>query len=122
MKRLLLVVLLSIVFVTAGYAQTLSLLVMCDTDPKAEKYIVELNGTEHPEAPYIEVRPAGTVVADIGDKVTLNSTHVVRLKAMSRWGDTSDWSVPLEFWLSPTGTVIVRQPPEVPAGIGLISQ
>lgn len=122
MKRLLLAVLLSIVFVTAGYAQTLSLLLACDPDPKAVKYIMEINGTEHPAAPPVSVDPNQTIVADIGDKVALNDSHTIRLKAMSRWGDTSDWSVPLEFWLSPTGTVIVRQPPEVPVGIVLVSE
>jgi hypothetical protein len=78
---------------------------VCDPNPGATKYILEMDGVELPEGVCLE---DGSFLHDMAIYANTGE-HTVRAKAGNLWG-WSDWSVPFDF-----NTEI----PGIPSGIGL---
>jgi hypothetical protein len=65
---------------------------VCDPNPGATKYILEMDGVELPEGVCLE---DGSFKVDMADYANTGE-HTVRAKAGNLWG-WSDWSVPFDF-------------------------
>ena len=95
-----------------------------DFDANHDQYILEFDGQVYQASDPIEHRNDNTetVTHDLGTLITPKVIHTVRLKAISPYGEESGWSDPLEFMLSETGTIVLRQTPASPKQLRLLSE
>lgn len=119
MKILILIITGLLSYNTLAFAEPL---LACDPDINANEYVVEFDEVVLESAPPIEVRVDDTVIIDLAGMITQGQHHYVRVLAVNDWGDVSEWSSPLEFMLSDEGIVIIRQQPEAPNVLRLLSQ
>ena len=102
MKKIL--ALIAGILLIAGIAQAAPFLV-CDSNPDATKYILEMDGTELPEG-VCEID--GSIKHDLASYLNTGS-HTVRAKAGNIWG-WSTYSDPFNFNANAPGA---------PTGVGL---
>ena len=94
-----------------------------DTDANHAEYIVELDGVEFGPAIAIEDRGEdGMVIFDLDGLIAPGNIYTIRCKGLNAWGDESEWSVPLDFAVSGSGTVTERQDPDAPTVLRILSE
>ena len=121
MKKVLLTLLIIGIILSSSLAFAQPFLA-CDPDPNVSEYIVELDGVEYPASPAIDVRPDATIIVDLDGMITYQTLHTIRVKAVNIWNDESEWTLPFEFMVSSGGGVTVRQIPNTPNVLRLISE